>query len=694
MGGAEHLDSGGAGLRVGLCSFGLLRAKHLPVFLGLEQAKFSYAFSGNAKAFDLFIGWGRKPSGQRALRLSQEQDRPFLLLEDGFLRSLHPNSVIASDTMSLAVDDAGIFYDAQSPSRLETLITQSDAGKEEGAHIICMLRDNQLSKYNFFPDKLDPEIESHDADRQVLVVDQTAGDLSIKGAGARGSDFKLMLEAARDENPGSRILIKSHPETMAGKRGGYLSSTANSPDCHLLTKRINPWHLLEHVSRVYVVSSQLGLDALMAKKQVRCFGMPFYAGWGLTKDEKPCERRQDARPSLEQLVAATYGQYCRYLDPYTRTRTTFAKAAGTLTNLKDVSQRGQELGPFVNIYPWTRKSVRAMFQLSGRRQDFFIRPAKAIAYARKHDLPVTSWAARTKPALEQQCAASGVRLHKGEDGFIRSVGLGSNFHQPMSLVLDKTGIHYDSGKPSDLETLLQTYEFDDELRDRARALIGSLKAEDITKYNLAGAEKVEELPQDQLKILVPGQVENDASVLHSGSPLKKSVDLLRAVREANPDAFIVFKPHPDVMSGQRPGLWKHAAADGLADVFLPDVPIVEAMAACDQVHVLSSLAGFEGLLRGKQVTCYGMPFYAGWGLTTDVISCGRRRRKLTLEELVAGSMILYPDYLDPVTQLPCDPETVIHRILEQRAKPQKQSPLVVSREAVGYFRRILRLVQR
>lgn len=698
MRGAEYLDSGGIGLRVGLCSLGLMRLQHLPAFLGLEKAKFSYALTANAKSFDLFVGWGRKSSGTRATRLSRAQNKPFVLLEDGFLRSVHPNSVMPSGPLSLVVDDCGIFYDAGSPSRLEALIQEAaerpSSTPERGVQIISALREAQLSKYNFFPDALPAAITSHAAGKQVLVVDQTAGDLSIEGASAAGADFALMLEAARDENPGAEILIKSHPETMAGKRAGYLSSKDTPRGCRLLTQQCNPWHLLDHVSSVYVVSSQLGLDALMARKHVRCFGLPFYAGWGLSVDEKPCPRRQGARPSLEQVADAIYGHYCRYIDPYTGMRTTFSKSVATLAHLRDVAHAGHELGPFLNIYPWARQSVRAMFQLTGSSTDFFLRPAKAIDHARRQRLPITSWAARTTPQLAERCAAAGVPLYRMEDGFVRSVGLGANFHQPMSLVLDKTGIHYDASAASDLETLLATHEFDDQLVERARSLIATLTEQNVTKYNLPSSGQVDDLPQDRERILVPGQVENDASVLRSCSPIRASKDLLRAVRSANPEAYIVFKPHPDVVSGQRPGLWKREDAEGLADLFLEDAPIVEAIEACDQIHVVSSLAGFEGLLRGKKVRCYGLPFYAGWGLTRDVVSCVRRHRRLSLEQLVAGSMILYPNYLDPVTQLPCGPETVIARILEQRNGTQGHGALVRSREFLGYFRRVLRLVQR
>ena len=108
------------------------------------------------------------------------------------------------------------------------------------------------------------------------------------------------------------------------------------------------------------------------------------------------------------------------------------------------------------------------------------------------------------------------------------------------------------------------------------------------------------------------------------------------------------------------------------------------LADIDELHTLTSLAGFEALLRRRRVVVYGRPFYAGWGLTVDLTGAGRGRR-LTLEELVAGALILYPRYLDPVTRLPCGPEIVIER-LDQPAL-WRPGPLVIARRLQGMLGR-------
>jgi len=86
----------------------------------------------------------------------------------------------------------------------------------------------------------------------------------------------------------------------------------------------------------------------------------------------------------------------------------------------------------------------------------------------------------------------------------------------------------------------------------------------------------------------------------------------------------------------------------------------------DELHTLTSLSGFEALMRGLPVYTYGGPFYAGWGLTKDRVEFPRRTRRLSLDELVAGTLILYAAYHDWLTGLTCTPEAVIHRLTNPR----------------------------
>ena len=280
--------------------------------------------------------------------------------------------------------------------------------------------------------------------------------------------------------------------------------------------------------------------------------------------------------------------------------------------------------------------------------------------------------------------ASGVRILRVEDGFLRSVGLGVDLIRPMSWVVDSRGIHYDATRPSDLEHLLTDTVFSPEVLARAALLRERVVAEGLTKYNIgvsgwqrpSGVGKV---------ILVPGQVESDASMVYGAPNICTNIGLLEAVRKANPDGYIVFKSHPDVLAGMRAMGAGEDESLRWCDELVTDAAMGHLLMAVDEVHVLTSLAGFEALLRCKPVTCYGLPFYSGWGLTTDIVPNSRRCRQLSLEELVAGALIEYPLYMSRISDALITPEQALEELLSWRAKTDV---------TVSWWRKCFRIILR
>lgn len=264
-----------------------------------------------------------------------------------------------------------------------------------------------------------------------------------------------------------------------------------------------------------------------------------------------------------------------------------------------------------------------------------------------------------------------IQVLRVEDGFIRSVGLGADLIRPLSWVIDRRGIYYDATRPSDLEHILQHEQFDAALLARATGLRERIVASGLTKYNVGKGAWQRPAGKHQV-ILVPGQVETDASIAY-GAPevvcaIRRNMDLLRAVRSANPAAYVVYKPHPDVLAGLRIKGVDEDSALAWCDEQVVDAAMGEMLDQVDEVHVITSLAGFEGLLRGKRVICYGQPFYAGWGLTTDIAPLRRRTRRLTLDELVAGALLNYPSYLSRNTNELTTAEQALDELLAWRAK--------------------------
>jgi capsular polysaccharide export protein len=190
-------------------------------------------------------------------------------------------------------------------------------------------------------------------------------------------------------------------------------------------------------------------------------------------------------------------------------------------------------------------------------------------------------------------------------------------------------------------------------------------------------------------ILVPGQVESDASIRCGAAGIRTNLGLLTEVRRRNPDAYIIYKPHPDVVAGLRAKGAGEGSAREFCNEVLGDVPMAELLAQIDEVHTLTSLTGFEALMRGKKVVTHGMPFYSGWGLTEDlgIINevSARRDRRLSLEELIAGTLILFPTYVSRETGRFITPEQALDELLAWREK---------SPQCLPAWRKVLRCILR
>lgn len=304
---------------------------------------------------------------------------------------------------------------------------------------------------------------------------------------------------------------------------------------------------------------------------------------------------------------------------------------------------------------------------------------------------VALWRARTPQRSLDAMDAGGCRTLEIEDGFIRSIGLGADCVPPLSIVVDGKAAHFDPASPSQLEDILSTHRFTDEQRVRAAALRRVLVSSGISKYGKGGGA-FRRAGGERRHVLVIGQVEDDRSWLKGGGGIASNLELLRRVRARHSGAWLIFRPHPDVMAGHRKGHVATAQALQLADEIAASTPITALLGEADEVHVLTSLTGFEALLREKPVTTWGVPFYAGWGLTTDLGPVPPRRgRRLVLDELVAAALLLYPRYLDPVTMLPCPPEVTVQRLIEGRV-PSGGS-LVRLRRLTGRASHVLRTLR-
>lgn len=617
-------------------------------------------------AGDIVAVWGQSPTARRGLAVAERRGAGLLRVEDAFLRSVRPGRA-GDPPLGLMLDRRGVHFDPSVPSELEVLLAShplDDFGLLERARAaIGRIRTAELSKYNLHDPGTEPPPPGY-----VLMIDQTRGDASVAASGADAGTFAEMLAHARIENPGAAIYIKTHPETRAGFRPGYYGTEVEDDQVRLLTGPVPPYTLLEGAMAVYTVSSQMGFEAILAGHNPRVFGQPWYAGWGLTQDENPVPRRS-RRLTRAQMVAAALILAPTWYDPC---RDRLCELEDALAQLEaEVRSWREDSGGDVatGMRLWKRAHLQRFF---GGWRPLVFDDRAPVARAARQGRGVLAWAG-SAGGLAAEAASAGVPFAWVEDGFLRSRGLGAELVPPLSLVADDLGIYYDPTRESRLERLIsQAAELPPQALMRAERLVAAIVRGGVTKYmggsqGAAAALDWSGLPQGR-RILVVGQVENDASVLAACRDERTNLALLERARADNPEAMIVYKPHPDVEAGLRPGAVSEDDLARLASAVVRGGDPADAVAACDEVWTLTSLLGFEALLRGKPVTCLGTPFYAGWGLTRDLGPVpARRAARPALMALAHAALIAYPRYRDPLTGLPCPAEVVVDRLAAGQA---------------------------
>ncbi|WP_158537282.1 capsular polysaccharide export protein, LipB/KpsS family [Humitalea rosea] len=440
----------------------------------------------------------------------------------------------------------------------------------------------------------------------------------------------------------------------------------------VLPWRFSAWTLLDAAAELHLLppaTPAVGPDPLLVLAGAA--GVPAWS------DEVPV----DVAALWASVIGAT-----RWRCPFHGTEMSAEAGIGLLALWRITEAHNRRVAACTGIPPWKRASMAALFA-SGRGAPAFRGAAgAALKHAERKKGALAAWASSMPVALPDAASAAGVALLRIEDGFIRGAGLGARFLPGASWCIDGQGVHYDPARPSDLEALLQEGGFEPALLARAAALRQTIVARGISKYNLRAGAPMPAFPAGRRIVLVTGQVEDDASMRAVRGPVRGNLALLRAARAVEPEAFLIFKPHPDLVAGFRRGRLAAEELDGLVDAVVTDQPLPALLPHVHALHTITSLAGFEALLRGVPVTTWGQPAYAGWGLTLDRDPVARRTRKLTLDELVAGMLILYPRYLDPVTRLPCTPEVLLERLDDPAL--WRASPFTIHRGVQGFVTRL------
>lgn len=674
---------------------GIRRISSLPQFLEPERNLYG-ALEGfeRSKGPDsvpqAVVGWGHKPTADKARAYARENNLPYIALEDGFYRSLKLGAD-GAPPLSITVDPIGVYYDAGAPSEIERLLNDWQSWftpdvQKAVEDALTLIRSSDLSKYNASPSFTEEAARSFrkrfsvpEHSRMILVVDQTAGDASVRLGGADESSFRRMLNTALHEE-NAVVFVKTHPDVIAGKKKGYLREVPEN--VRLVSENWAPFSFMQAFDAVYVVTSQMGFEALLINKPVHVFGVPFYSGWGLTIDHSEkgnrtvsdAFARRWAKPTVEGLFAAAVLKLSRYVNPFSGERCSAQEVLEILAAQRAANERNRGRHVCIGFRRWKQPHAKAFLSGTDSTVEFVWNVEKGLGRARETGAEAVMWAGWAGSCSDDVAAKAhreGIRLTRMEDGFLRSVGLGSDYNYPYSLILDPEGIYYDPANPSQVENILRNMRLrpdHDLLVKRAQMLRELIVRNHLTKYNVGTLSTLEpdwvKVAKGKRVILVPGQVDGDASVRRGGGAIQSNLQLLTAVRQDNPEAFVVYKPHPDVESGNRMGQIPSKFLADCVDVVVKKTSLESLWPYINEIHTLTSLTGFEGLCRNKEVTTYGRPFYSGWGLTTDKWAKLKSLEFLTIDELIAGVLILYPLYWDWKTMQFCRPEDACRRLLE------------------------------
>lgn len=627
--------------------------------------------------------WGFKAPSY-ILEFLRDEKISTKFVEDGFVRSVKLGAT-KTPPMSLCLDSKTPYFDATKASDLEDLLNNYDFTgqdlliKQANAGIKLLL-ETGVSKYNNSKaveiDKVyGPKIKS-----RILVLGQVEDDASIKYGCLKKLTNNDVVRLAVKENPFGQVIYKPHPDVMNGHRP-YQSNPEDVENiAQILSTDIPLTNAFETVDHVYTITSLGGFEALLRGIKVTTLGAPFYSGWGLTDDRQICKRRTRIL-TVAELFAVAYLKYPKYYDVKSGKAESFFSTVNTIKNLiqsKSTSSKNS------NSTNGNVKKIKVSTDKNQSKNLYFFGfgAHKLKYYARLHDeynaysidLPVAKqtlladqavlktfnpseddllliWGYKGAESLEVMFKAIGVKVLRVEDAFIRSIGLGGIHSSPLSYIEDSRGLYFNAKKESDLEHILNTYSFDEDklLLARSEKIINQMVSQGVSKYNYAEKTDISKFygVKSRKRVLVIGQVEDDASIQYGCDKQINNNDLVVLAKQENPDAQIIYKPHPDVLNGLRKRASDPSLVEGIATVIYDSISINDALETVDHVYTITSLAGFEALIRNIKVTTIGAPFYSGWGLTDDRQNTLRRNKKLSVVEVFAGAYILYSKYINP-----------------------------------------------
>jgi len=641
---------------------------------------------------------------------------------------------------------------------------------EEAKELVDSLLKYRLSSDRYAPDASPYQLYTPGGRKRVVILDEVLMKKNkLQKVLATKESFLRMLEAAKRENSGAAFFLLEPKAVRSNKKHGYLRKTAEANGIKVLSNDVSSISILAQADVIYTVSSYLGLDALFLGKKVKCFGMPFYAGWGLTTDSLRIDRRNVKR-QREELFAALCLFFTRYRHPITGEATSFQEILRFIILQRPLVAERER---YISCMHFDDKLKAFCQQFFSHSHLHFMSQEKAILTAKEHKGMIFT---AKEPDDQMRKACGNIPLV-----FVSIGVLDRLLGQEKSVSLSLEG-----GPYLTLERILQTIKPNEKDLLRARLFRQYLREISAfrTHYNFNHVPKEKTiillignvlLPPDTLDNtkkqnleecpLGMGNLDAKGRPIHSfSSPLSDDAALIEHVRNLKSDAYIIYCPQiegmnvpdsilkcvDDIKPYARPSdfvplsilgiapdpcdtdssdetsdktcdeahdasviengsennsdinpafvvddnveclphfegtdftKWsrKHVAAKrflekahNMTTVNGQFCPLYFPLHAINEhkleVHTYDSYLGLDALSVAMDVFTYGWPFYAGWGLTTDVASFPMRTHPMTVESLFAGAFILQPRYFDSLNDIFCEPENTPYLLMRDSEK--------------------------
>lgn len=572
-------------------------------------------------------------------------NKPILRLTSGIISSY----LTKEETLSIYKSTNGIYFDSTQDNNLDLLLRSSWQPDSEDIYIanlsIEMIKKYRITKTNEYPD-VSFSFFSNNEFPNILLIDQIIDSPKVILGNSNEQTFNDMLLSVFHSYPNYNIYVKLHPDTINHNKEGYLQkllkkySLLDYPLIHVINENYNVISFFDFVEEIFVVTSQVGFEAILRDKKVTCYGLPFYSGWGLTNDMQVSKKTKPNRNTVELFVAIMI-KYTKYLNPFT-------KKLGTILDLLEYIslQKRHSLNKKAIIFNTNKNNSLLVKKLFKNYSE-----VNSLSNFHKHE---------DKPIIFTDHIHSYEKLSKDypssfiREGFLFPNSL--NNKKASSIILDYSGAYFNPSIYSDLDFLLNYEYFTEyEYLIAEKFLINYEKQLStlLSKESSENLLKIINNSSNKKIVFIIGQDENSELLFYGKQDnIQNNFQLISEVCKKTSNSLIIYKPpsnginkYYSLFNSNSLQTLKNLANKNNNSFYIEKkLSFLKCISLSEEIHTINSNFGLDAIIQSKKVFTYGLPFYGGYGLTNDMYSYPKEKSSLSILDLILGTYIYYPIY--------------------------------------------------